>query len=110
MLLLFSGLWLCVFRSARYAHAVVAAGSTLVLTGGITWWDSRDVSRAPRDIWQSPDFGVTWTLLTDSAPFGIRQGASAVLVDQAMLIIAGDTLTDTTFGDGGTHSCISPSS
>ena len=86
--------------SARYAHTVVSSRSTVLLMGGIGWWNASDKSRALRDVWSSPDLGVSWTKLTDEAPFGIRQGASSALVNYAVLLIAGETLMGDEFSDG----------
>jgi len=77
--------------SARYAHAVVSSGSSVLLIGGIGWSDPADPSHALRDVWHSPDLGASWTRITEEAPFGVRQGAAAVLVNAAVLLIGGET-------------------
>ena len=78
--------------SARYAHAAVASGDTVIVIGGIGWWDATNASQALTDVWSSPDMGASWTRITDAAPFGIRQGATAVLVNGGVALIAGETL------------------
>jgi len=81
--------------SARFAHTLIASASTLLLVGGIGWWDPSDTDpdHLIHDVWRSPDLGATWQLLTDDPPFGVRQGACGALVNQGILMIGGETLT-----------------
>lgn len=86
-------------RPARYGHTVAASGSNLVLMGGINWWNASDATHNLTDVWSSADLGATWTQLWKVAPFGIRHGATSVLVSDAILLIAGDSLDAATEGD-----------
>jgi hypothetical protein len=86
---------------ARWGHAVVSSGSTVLLLGGIGWWDATNRSTALTDLWRSRDLGASWELVTSEVPFGVRQGAAAVLEDGgAMILVGGETLNEDTYTDG----------
>jgi hypothetical protein len=69
------------------------------LLGGISYWNASEPAYLLRDLWRSLDLGSTWTLLSASAPFGVRQGATSALVNGAVLVIGGDTLVAGAVGD-----------
>jgi len=80
---------------------VVSSGSTVLLLGGIGWWDSTNQSKALTDLWRSRDLGASWELVTSEVSFGVRQGAQAVLEDGgAMILVGGETLNEDTYTDG----------
>ncbi len=74
--------------SKRHGHQVVEMDGDLYLIGGYSPFVSGRDSYM-EDVWLSADNGVSWGLLTDSAPWSGRWGHGAVVVDNTIYISGG---------------------
>ena len=41
------------------------------------------------DVWKSDSFGTSWTLVTNTAPWGKRYGHTSVVVGNTILVMGG---------------------
>ncbi|NCB01748.1 MAG: hypothetical protein EOM67_06225 [Spirochaetia bacterium] len=74
--------------SNRYDHAVVAFDDNLWVLGGYSPGNRGNNDSYMEDVWKSPD-GITWSLVTDNAPWHGRRGHAAVVFNNAIYIIGG---------------------
>ena len=75
--------------SARYDHSsVVMPDGSIVLMGG---FDS--IKGYKNDVWQSTDYGETWTLVNASAGWTARQEHSSVVMPDGSIVLMGGSVS-----------------
>ena len=82
--------------AARSMHALaLLADGTLLMAGGRAVGDDASLN----DVWRSLDGGVTWTVMTESAEWQPRTGASLFELPDSSIIVLGGTDGETVFAD-----------
>jgi PGF-pre-PGF domain-containing protein len=79
----------------RWGHnSVVMPDGSIVLVGG-----NSDRTNLKNDVWRSTDNGATWTQVTASAGWSIRQGHSTVVTPDGSIILMGGNYGPTSMND-----------
>ncbi len=81
--------------SARTGHSAVSYDGKMWMIGGGAWGAGFETKN---DVWSSTD-GVTWTDVSDSAPWLPRMGHSLLVYDNKMWVLAGGNHTGFTIND-----------
>ena len=80
--------------SPRKQHAVIVYHDRLWLFGGADQIQSDfKTVHTLNDVWSSDD-GLHWTRMTESAPWSTREGASVVVLDDAMYMVGAEGVPD----------------
>ncbi|TMB95832.1 MAG: hypothetical protein E6J42_10080 [Chloroflexi bacterium] len=80
--------------SPRKQHAVIVYHDRLWLFGGADQIQSDfETVHTLNDVWSSDD-GLHWTRMTESAPWSTREGASVVVLDDAMYMVGAEGVPD----------------
>ncbi|MDV4342537.1 PKD domain-containing protein [Methanoculleus sp. YWC-01] len=76
--------------SGRYGHAAVAVNDTIVLMGGMNVMG--DEYTLKNDVWQSRDYGATWTCVNTSPGWLARYAHTSVAMpDGSIVLMSGTT-------------------
>ncbi len=81
--------------SARTGHSAVSYDGKMWMIGGGAWGAGFETKN---DVWSSTD-GVSWSDVTDSAPWPPRMGQSLVVYDNKMWVLGGGNHSGITLND-----------